>query len=222
MILTDWETFFELAGTNSSITRKIGGLYRSWHCIIHSCPWNKFTENLNFFTVLIDHRHNTCIEVFIFRLLCVSLFHLIRVSTTWCALFNFSDFATVVTSLCFIFVCGWVKWPKCISPQMHHEGPRGAARSPSIRLGFQMFPGNGLSTCIMLFLLLTAWGRIQSTQHCAVAYIQKISDRCKKPITCNLGRTHILFNAGKSCSFSFLFFNLFYLWLRWSVTWSPS
>ncbi len=106
--------------------------------------------------------------------------------------FNFLDFVTVVTSMGFIFVCGWVKWPKCISPQTHRKGPRGAARSQSVRLGFQMFPGNGLSTCIILFLLLTAWGRIRSTQHCAVAYIQQLTDGYKKPITYSLARTQML------------------------------
>lgn len=111
----------------------------------------------------------------------------------------FPVFVTVVTSLCFIFVCGWVKWPKCISPQTHRKGPRGAALSPSIRLGFQMFPGNGLSTCIILFLLLTAWGRIQSTQHRAVAHIQQITDGYKKPITYSLTRAQLLLREIDVC-----------------------
>lgn len=129
----------------------------------------------------------------ILRLLCVP-FHVVHAASTWCALLNFPVFVTVVTSVCFIFVCGWVKWPKCISPQTHCEGLGGAARSPSVRLGFQMFPSNGLSTCIILFLLLlTAWGRIRSTRRCAVAHIQQITDYWyKKPVTYGCVRTQIL------------------------------
>jgi len=100
-----------------------------------------------------------CSVCWMLKVLCVQLFQIMFVATTSCALLNFSELVTALKSRCFISVCGWVKWPKCISPQMHREGPRGAARSPSISLGFQMFPGNGLSTCIILFLLLvTAWG----------------------------------------------------------------
>lgn len=68
-------------------------------------------------------------------------------------------------------------------PKRIAEGPRGSVCSPSIRLGFQMFPGNGLSTCIILLLLLTAWRwEFQSTQHYALAYIQLITDGWNKPL----------------------------------------
>lgn len=67
-------------------------------------------------------------------------------------------------------------------PKRIAEGPRGCVGSPSIRLGFQMFPGNGLSTCIILLLLLTAWRReIQSTQRSALAHAQHNTDGHNKP-----------------------------------------
>lgn len=128
-------------------------------------------------------------RVMIPRLLCVSLFHVI------CMPYLIFLFLCLWWQACSLFLSlgGWVKCPKCISPQTHRDRPRGAAHSLSIRLGFQMFPGNGLSTCIILFLLLLmAWGRIQSTQRCAVAHIQQITAGYKKPITYSWARTQTL------------------------------
>lgn len=105
---------------------------------------------------------------------------------------------------------GGGKCPKCIIPQMYCKGPRGAAFSPSIRLGFQMFLGNGLSTCVIhLLLLLTALGGgIQRNRHCVIAHIAQITDRYIMPVAYTWATTQIqrnwclLWNLGQTrCSF---------------------
>lgn len=95
-------------------------------------------------------------------------------------------------------------------PKRIAEGPRGCVGSPSIRLGFQMFPGNGLSTCIiLLFLLLTAWRReIQSTQRSALAHAQHNTDGHNKPWA---GNWSLLWNFGGKSLFFFFYHNC-YIW----------
>lgn len=96
-------------------------------------------------------------------------------------------------------------FPKCIA-----RGPGGAAFSPSIRLGFQMFLGNGLSACIiLLLLLLTALGGgIQRNRHCVIAHIAQITNSHNRPVAYTWATTQmqrnwcLLWHLGQTrCSF---------------------
>lgn len=90
-----------------------------------------------------------------------------------------------MTSLCFIFVCGWVKWPKCFSPKRVARGPGEQLSPQTCDWDSRCFPVMGSQHALSSPSSSQPEGESEAPS-AVLAYIQQITKGWKKLQTCSL------------------------------------